>query len=497
MSRQAADPEQRLLHGAPSAALERAITGGMLALGIAGLASMAWAVALRLGSRWPLEWMEMGIVHHAARLARGLPIYDAPTSEFIAYLYPPLGYVPLALVHLLAGPSLPWLRAACVLGSLLALAGIARMGARAAGSTSAGLLAAGVFAFGYGYTGAFLDIVRIDAFFVAMLVWGAERLQAGRERTGLWLLASSFFVKQHGLVCFAAAAGAVLLRDRRRALPVVLPPALGLGAGVVALALHGEWFLRYVFELPASHGLIPRLLLSFLLVDLLLVLPLPTVGAFYWLRARRRWLSPLGALLIASVVVSALGRAHAGGHDNVRLPGFALLCGRGHAPLLGWIARAGTRALLRLAALALVALQCALLLSLWGGPHAHAPTPQSDARFAHLQAELRRCAAGGRAVALDFPLLTGVPFMHTMALSDLRMGDAPRLSEIGSRALIDALFGPRAPAAVAVGATFPELADTLATHYRPCAHAKSPHFATGYSPPDQVIHVRDARARAE
>jgi hypothetical protein len=194
----------------------------------------------------------------------------------------------------------------------------------------------------------------------------------------------------------------------------------------------------------------------------------------------------LQALLIAAVVASAMGRAHAGGEDNVRLPMFAVLCGLMLAPALGPLLSGAVPRARRLALLAAVTLQFGMI---WQPPAAHAPTSEVAEGFAELQAALLRCADGGTAVALDYGLLAGTPFMHSMALSDLRLGETPgELYHAGTRTLVERLGGDDAPAAFAMGERIASIDRVVRTHYQECARVPSPAAVTGYRPPPQVIY---------
>ena len=473
----------------PASERERRGLRAVLALAaLFGVVSLVLTCARRAGAAFPLEWMEGASLQHALWLARGQLPYAAPSAELIAFLYPPLAYLPWALLAAIAGPpSLPVARVVsllCTAGTLLL---IARAGTRLSGERSAGWFAAGSFAVGFGYTGAFLDLVRVDAAFVLLLVLAAERLSAGRHGAALLALAAAGLAKQHGLVLLALVAALLLARDLRAHARAVLGVGLGLGAVLLGLQLASDgWFGRYVFQLPGAHGLEPGLLLSFALVDLLLYVPVLSVGAAYLLIARWRadgptqgWraLQPLDALLLGAVAVSALGRAHPGGEDNVRLPAFALLCICSAAPLAARVVNARRQAARRW----LCAAVLAQLLLLWQPPSAHAPPPGSQRAWQTLSGALQHCAQGGRSVALDHALLTGTPFVHTMALSDLRMAGGV-LGAAGTRALLAALEGKNAPAALAVGASFPELERVLERRYERCAVVLSPRLATGYQP---------------
>jgi hypothetical protein len=452
----------------------------LLLLSAFGLCTLAFTVAARAAFPWPLEWMEGASLQHALRLLRGQPLYAAPAAEFIPYLYPPLAYLPMALSAALFGPSLPAARLASIACAALAIALIGRAAARAAGASSAGWAAAGLFALGYGFTGAFLDLARVDACFVLLIAAAAERLLAQRPRAALLWLVLSAFAKQHGVVLLAAVSGALLVREPRRAGPAVAVSWVVLLAGCAVLELASSgWFGRYVLELPRDHGVDPALFLSFFAVDLLVYLPVLVVASVLTLARHPRASGAFEALLVAALVAGALGRAHAGGHDNVRLPAFALLCIAGVAPLCRTLLAPASTRRVRIALCAALIAQFALL---WQAPSYHAPPQHSAARFAELQGALQRCARGGRPVALDHALLTGVPFVHTMALSDLRMGESRALAGAASKRLLDALCSQDAPAAIAVGESFPALDRVIAECYQPCAEVASPALATGYLP---------------
>src|SRR5688572_5581203 len=127
------------------------VTG--FAIGALGAVVAALMIGSRFASPWPLEWMEGASLHHALRLSQGLPLYAAPSAEFVPYVYPPLAYLPMAAGILLFGPQL-WIgRLVSVLAFAGSLACIFRTVARATNSAAIGCGAAGVLALGFGYTG--------------------------------------------------------------------------------------------------------------------------------------------------------------------------------------------------------------------------------------------------------------------------------------------------------------------------------------------------------
>jgi len=441
--------------------------------------NLVLTVVQRIAFPYPLEWMEGASLTHALRLFAGNPIYIAPSGEFIPYLYPPLGYLPMGLTVTLFGATLPIARLGAVACLLVTLLCVARAGQRLGGSALSGLLASATFALGFGYTGAFLDLVRVDGCFVMLLAAGTERTIAGRYRTALWLFACSALAKQHGVLLFGALAGALLWLDARRHLPSVLVVAFSLCVASLGLqfASIGQ-FARYVLELPASHGLKPQLLFSFLLVDLGVYLPVLVLSVL--LAARRGALTlPMLALVVAAIAASALGRAHPGGDDNVRLPAFLLLCVAGAALLVPPILDRARSTGLRFTWLAVLLVQLGVLVQ---PPGAHAPTQKAFAQFAALQRALVVCAEGGSTAALDYSRLGNHELAHTMALSDLRMGSAHALAAQGTSALLALLGGTSAPDALAVGEHFQALDAVLARNFVLCERLPAPRLPTGYSP---------------
>lgn len=474
------------MHGTGTPSMSRDRLGAVLRalVGLAALGAFATLlidVAGRAAYPWPLEWMESASVQHALRLSHGLPLYAAPNAEFIPFLYPPLAYVPMALSTTLFGATLPAARLASIACSALTLVLIERSAMRALGDRVAGVAAAGLFAAGFGYTGAFMDLARVDACFVLLLVAAFERMRAGRPQAALGWLVLAVFTKQHGWLLLAALSCALLLADARKHARAIAAAwcAVLAGFGALQWATSG-WFGRYTLALPAGQPLQWRLLASFFAVDVLVYLPVLSLCA--GLDLARRWrareLEPSDALLGAALCAGALGRAHAGGFDNVRLPAFALLCVAGSVPLCRVLVTKERGARARLLAFGALAVQGVML---WQNPALHVPSGASGERFAALRSALAECAAGGPAVALDYAWLDA-PFVHTMALSDVRLGADRALAREASMALLDALRAPDAPVALAVGEHFPALDRALLARYRECARVPAPQLATGYQP---------------
>ena len=464
---------------------------GVAALGCASIALLAVTLAGRLLFPWPLEWEEGAILHHALRLLEGAPLYTAPRADFVPFIYPPLAFAAFSLPVAVLGPALPAARVMSVLALGLSLFWLGRTGAREAGSPVGGWLAAGFYALGFAYTGAWYDIVRVDSIFIALLALGLERLSAGRPRTALAVLALACFAKQPGVIFLGAASAWWLWRVPALARGPVVAVWLALCAllGVCHLATGG-WFTTYVFSVPAAHPTAWGAAIRFLLLDLPLHLPVLLAAAGFGLVRHRHAPRAVDALLLAALGVSAMGWAHQGGFDNVRMPALALLAVASAPEIVRLLSgAAGQRAVVGALALAQ-----ALLLAWW--PPDYWPRPDASERFEALAGALRECAQGGRSVALDHTLLTGTPYFHLMGLNDLIFAEGSPLAAQAARDLQSSLATPAAPAALALSQSFVEIDRAMAGRYRPCRDVEGPPMTTGTQPARTIIWKRVAESGA-
>jgi len=473
-----------------SRVLSALVRAEVLLIALVGFGNLAVAVAGRVSFPWPLEWLEGLTLAHALRLLDAKPLYAPPAADFVASIYPPLAYLPVALSVQALGPSLAAARIPSILATLLTLLLIARATSHSGEGRLAGVLAAGLFALGYGYGGQFYDLARVDPFFVLCVVAGVERLAADRPRAALALFALSCLAKQQGLPFLVVASLWLAWRDRSRHLASITC-AWG---GVLALLalLHwvtDGWFTTYCFAIPAAHGVIWASLLAFLIDDLLLRIPLLTIAAVASLFRSFRAPRAIDVSLAAALAVSALGRVHPGGFDNVLIPGFALLVIVGTSALAPILFGTESRPLVRSGA-ALALLAQALLL--FRPATAYWPQARTDEAYRSLVAALERCAAGRTAVALDHTGLLGTPFLHSMPLADLWKTRDRLLVSAGTEALERGLSGPAAPGAIAVGWHFPELEGLLSRDYHVCDRLPFPPATTGYQPALVTIYSRVA-----
>jgi len=271
--------------------------------------------ALRLAYPWELEWMEGGMIMHAARVLRGLSIYARPSLDFIAYFYTPLyAYVLAALSYVCGGLSYALARAVSLTASLSIMAMLFYAGRRERGTT-AGLLAVGLYAALFRISGTFYDLARADSLSLAFGLGAcllAYYVPTSRAAAGAALLVvCAFFAKQtSGLVGPFIGLYLLLSSWRRGLLYGAVGIAAGLAIGYALERASGGWFLFYIVKGHQGHAFFARHFVLEYWRDLLFLCPLlllaPVLGASYG-RVSRWFVAPV--LLLC--VVAFLDRAQA------------------------------------------------------------------------------------------------------------------------------------------------------------------------------------------
>jgi hypothetical protein len=313
------------------------------------------AVLRRLTYPYDLEWMEGGLLNHAARIADGAGIYVQPSLDFIPFLYTPLYPGLLALLEPVTGISYTVGRTISLL-SILAIIGfvflalVPRVDRRERPAAAAGgVVAIGYFAATYPWVDGWYDLVRGDTLFLAMVIGGLVALHAWARADEGWrgqariagaaaILGLSFFCKQTG-VLFVAAGGAMVLVLSWRRLPiyVAVTGAIGLGGTWLLNRMTGGWFWTYAFEVHQTHDCHPgrfkdgftQILGKFPLMTGTIVLGLIAVAAVAI--GRRRLVRSSAPLLVwtwcflVALVVGAVGIATQWSHRNAYIP--AMLTG--------------------------------------------------------------------------------------------------------------------------------------------------------------------------
>jgi hypothetical protein len=414
----------------------------VLVLALAHLALFLFVVGGRVSYPYELEWMEGSCVDLVTRILHGKLLYQRPTLDYVPYLYAPLYFYLSAAVSLVTGPGFLGLRVVSVAATLGCLGLVARWVRRETGGGVAGWVAAGGFAACYAIGGAWLDLGRVDALFLLLLLATAYTLRFRTSDSGLVMAAAvgtlAILTKQTAVpVCFALAVG-LAPRPRRM---LVFAAALAVLAGGTTWGLdrlHDGWYWFFNFGLPARHSIMTEDLTSFWMRDLAMRVPVPLVLGTAWVvslavRRRTRDFVFFGCVLGGMVGTAYLSRLHRGGYDNVLLPAYlvlALFTGFALAEL--WTrARAGEERWGRLAstlATAAFAVQLALLMH---DPRDWIPTAADRAAGDALVA--RMAAVDGDVLVPSHGYLALAagkrPHAHLMALMDMRRSGEDELAD--------------------------------------------------------------------
>lgn len=230
---------------------------------LGGAAILPWPILLGvIGNHLVSPDISRGVVYETVRrLMRGLPIYPAPSGEFVALDYNPLLYYLGSLAARLFGLSPASLRFVAVLGTLGVAALIFVAVRRATGSAWFGFLACGLFAGAYRTFDCFFDHQQPDSWMLFAALAGLLLIQdtdrPARLAAGVVLLCVAFWFKQQGALL---AIGGILELTRRLgarraapywALAVLLGPLAYFGLGP---RLFGPEFLYYTWEVPRSYS---------------------------------------------------------------------------------------------------------------------------------------------------------------------------------------------------------------------------------------------------
>ncbi|HJQ74742.1 MAG TPA: glycosyltransferase family 39 protein [Gaiellaceae bacterium] len=294
---------------------------------------------VRMRYPYELEWMEGGMVAHVRRVLEGKPLYAPPSLDFVSFLYPPGYYLASAAVAWLTGAGFLPLRLLSFVSSLGVFSLLAALARKETGSWPDGVVAAGLFAATFARSGGWLDLARLDSFYMLVLLGAIFSLRHARFRGGEvlagLLIAAAFFTKQSALVVVVPVLVWLFIVERRRAVRVLGVATVSIAAGMIVLERSsGGWFGYYCFTLPAHHPRLPGGWWMFWVRDLVPALPFALIGAVGAVVSRFRGQAPfpketvpdpfLLPVLAGALVASSWSvRSVYGAEVNNLLPAFA------------------------------------------------------------------------------------------------------------------------------------------------------------------------------
>ena len=261
----------------------------------------------RMPYPFDLEWIESGILVSVDRLHHGLPLYTAPSLNYIPYLYAPLYFYVCAAVAKVTGVSFFTLRLVSTMSALATLALLFAFVRTETRDTLASLAAMGLFAAMYPVSGAWFDIGRVDSLFLFLFLLAlfCTRYTHPLLAALVWTLA--FQTKQSVLPL--AIPFLLTYWDRTRIFRLVLAVGgyLGMAGGSILWLSHVThgWYSFYIFDTVAGLPGVARMLALYLPevlfepVGLALVMVAAAVllAPVRW-RTRRNLFYLLGSLLL-------------------------------------------------------------------------------------------------------------------------------------------------------------------------------------------------------
>ena len=241
--------------------LQRVGSGAIVLMAAVLVTQVFMAFGGRLFFPFDLEWMEGGMLAHAWRLQRGLPLYGPPSPDFVPFVYPPGYSAIVAALGDVFGLDYTVGRVVSIGSTLLSATAIVALARRHTGSWVGGIAGAACFLGLFRASGGFYDIVRPDALALALLTWSVvfatERARGSEVASGL-LLCASFLVKHNFAAFGLPLLGMIVLRW---GLPAAQRFTLASAGPALAMTALLQWrsaggFLTYVLGVPGSHPML-------------------------------------------------------------------------------------------------------------------------------------------------------------------------------------------------------------------------------------------------
>src|SRR5205814_2363718 len=190
-------------------------------------------------------------------------------------------------VALITGPSYLPLRLVSLVASLCSAALMYFLVRRETASRAIGLVSAGLFVGTTSLALRTLDLGRVDAFGVCLLLGAIYAMRTADfspdNQTPLSAVAGvlaglAVLTKQTDALVAAALLAYAAIWPRRRLVPNALALSASVGVGlVVVYAQSGDWARVYLFDLPRLHDFDPKHLANFWSAEILPQFTLPLV----------------------------------------------------------------------------------------------------------------------------------------------------------------------------------------------------------------------------
>lgn len=422
--------------------MKKLVHVAVLALSAWLVVSFVWVVIQRFRFPVEVEWMGGSILDHVERVKRGEPIYVAPSSHFVPYLYPPLYYWVSAMLARITSVFVAC-RVVSLVSTVVSAVMIHAIARSLGASRTWSLVAVGFFFGGYSLTGFWYDIERCDSLATMIMLAGALAWARLGERTGPVvagaLFALAFLGKQTALSLVLWPAIALAVTRQWKPLARF---AVGAAVGAIptiALGASNPWFFRYCVTMPSKHGIDVDLVTGLVVDDLgkgFLFTGATLVVCGAWItsmwKARRGGASTgemrdvvPGAILFGAFVSATSARLHVGGYLNVLIPWVAFASIAAAVVLSRVEEVLSEKGLARAGAIGASLLAATQLMHLAFDPKAPSPDAQRVVDAAIVEDVVRKLETRGDVVLSGRGHVTAHPHFHCMALMDTLRGGLP------------------------------------------------------------------------
>jgi 4-amino-4-deoxy-L-arabinose transferase-like glycosyltransferase len=249
----------------------------IIAFGVWFSATFFWIALSRVNFAYLVEWMEGGILQQAAFYLANGQVYPPPSAKHLPYIYPPLYTYVAAVLSKMFGPSLTVMRAFSLFCTSATAITLGLFCWRVRRSWLGAFVAATLYLASFQYSGFFMDIARLDALLVLLLVLAVYVHLGSSKRpllfavlAGVCYCVAAMCKQTAAVVAAIICLGAVFTGgDRKRDLVTLSVAGIGIVASYGLLFHFEPEAFWYLFNVPSAHAAPWSRVGTFLQVDIL------------------------------------------------------------------------------------------------------------------------------------------------------------------------------------------------------------------------------------
>jgi hypothetical protein len=287
---------------------------------------------IRLHYPYELEWIEGSMVDNTARIMDGKPFWVEPSIEFTPHIYTPFYYYVAAFVAKFTGIGFFPLRLVSFISTILSALIIFQFVKKETWKKSAGLISASLFFAGYGATGFFYDLGRVDMLFLLLVLCSFYIIRLYKS-VGSIILAGiiswlALMTKQSGLPIFFVLIIGLFFYERKKAILYSLTLCIIIFSVFIINYYTDNWFSFYVFKLPGHYKLLAVKVFSYWINDISRIyfigFAISLIMIFLNFKTHKESILYL-SFLVGMLAYSWFSRIYWGGWQNVLIPGYTML----------------------------------------------------------------------------------------------------------------------------------------------------------------------------